>query len=47
MKKLQWADPETEEVLINSESVLLESGDNLGDGSEMDDNYDNEDTTFG
>lgn len=47
MKKIKWADPETEEVLINSESVLEESGDNLGDGSGMDDDYDSENTTFG
>ncbi len=31
MKKMQWVDPETEEVLVNSESVLTGSEqDNVG-----------------
>ncbi len=43
MKKMQWTDPETEEVLVNSESVLGESGDNVGDGSGVDNGFDIED----
>ncbi len=43
MKKMQWTDPETEEVLVNSESVLdVSIMDNVGgyDGEYADNDED-------
>ncbi len=43
MKKMQWVDPETEEVLVNSESVLdVSIMDNVGgyDGENPNDGED-------